>query len=93
MRPGLKRDLVRFAARYTLLYLSDEYRFPWVQLRNVLIEQQCSEIKAALTERGWQILTGGDSESGFPLYVARSRHGNSVTIKYSDYQTEMARIK
>lgn len=24
MRPDLKRDLVRFDARYTLLYLSDE---------------------------------------------------------------------
>ncbi|EBI5644546.1 hypothetical protein FNI05_24130 [Salmonella enterica subsp. diarizonae] len=93
MRPALKRDLVRFAARYTLLYLSGEYRSSWVTLRNVLTEQQCAEIQATLKERGWQILTSRDSESGFPLYVARSRYGRLITIRYPDYQAEMAGIK
>ncbi|EDK5263809.1 hypothetical protein CI424_21920 [Salmonella enterica subsp. enterica serovar Enteritidis] len=93
IRPGLKCELVRFAARYTLLHLADEYHSPWVRLRNALTEQQCSEIQAALKERGWQILTSRDGESGFPQYVAKSRYGNSVTVSYSDYQAEMARIK
>lgn len=88
-RPDLKRDLVRFAARY----ISDEYHSSWVTLRNVLTEQQCAEIQATLKVRGWQILTSRDNESDFPLYVTRSRYGRLITIRYSDYQAEMAGIK
>lgn len=90
---SLRKQLSRYSARYTLLIESRSAHFPWETLRNTLIIQQCAAIEVILGERGWKIHVAHDETTGFPVYIARSKYGRRIIIRYPDYQKEMAKIR
>ncbi|ENR8889187.1 hypothetical protein JAG44_000775 [Citrobacter koseri] len=90
---SLKKQLVRYTARYTLLLETSSIVSPWDQLRNILIAQQCAAIEIALAERGWKLHVAHDEKTGFPFYIAVNKYGRKKQIRYPEYQKEMARLR
>ncbi|TCW07762.1 hypothetical protein EDF73_11294 [Raoultella sp. BIGb0138] len=90
---SLRKQLSRYSARYTLLIESQQLPFAWEIFRNTLIIQQCAAIEISLAGRGWKLHVGHDEITGFPMYIARSKYGRLIIIRYSDYQKEMAKIR
>ncbi|PAC14648.1 hypothetical protein CD006_05605 [Enterobacter sp. 10-1] len=90
---SLRKQLSRYSARYTLLTESQSIHFPWEIFRNTLIMHQCAAIELCLAERGWTLHVCHDETTGFLMYIARSKYGRQIIIRYPDYQREMAKIR
>ncbi|WP_147439885.1 hypothetical protein [Gibbsiella quercinecans] len=89
----LQQQLVRYAARYTLLLESHATSLPWETVRNIFITHQCAATELALAGRGWKLHITVDGASGFPMYLAVNKYGRKKSIRYEDYHREMARIR
>ncbi|RLM02254.1 hypothetical protein BIY27_25395 [Gibbsiella quercinecans] len=89
----MRKQIIRYVARYTLLYSERRSALPWDSIRDILIQAQCGIIENNLFLKGWKITLYHHRDSAYPYFIARHKYRGSLRIDYIDYQQELALIK
>lgn len=88
----LRKNLMRFAARYFFVIKNPEPRTAWDSLKLIMMEVQCCSMQVWFKQHGCNVHIEEAANSQFPNFIATHEEHGTIVIRRMDYYREYQKL-